>query len=100
EAPSGQGTWPRPAPTISTTHPYRGPMDPAVELSRAARRLKSELVDDGITLDLEPRLLAIVLDEIGYARRPPRFERRIPLYGSMIVPDDRSLVSAGELVDL
>ena len=73
-------------------------MDPAVELSRAARRLKSELVDDGITLDLEPRLLAIVLDEVGYARRPPRFERRIPLYGSMIVPDDRSLVSAGDLV--
>ncbi len=75
-------------------------MDHAVELSRAARRLKSELADDGIELDLEPRLLAIVLEEIGYARRPPRFERRIPLYGSMIVPDDRSLISAGELVDL
>jgi len=75
-------------------------MDSSVELSRAARRLKSELADDGIVLDLEPRLLAIVLDEIGYARRPPRFERRIPLYGSMIVPDDRSLISAGELVDL
>jgi DNA integrity scanning protein DisA with diadenylate cyclase activity len=75
-------------------------MDPAVELSRAARRLKSELADDGVVLDVEPRLLAIILDEVGYARRPPQFERRIPLYGSMIVPDDRSLISAGELVDL
>ena len=75
-------------------------MDAAVELSRAARRLKSELADDGVVLDVEPRLLSLILDEVGYARRPPQFERRIPLYGSMIVPDDRSLITAGELVDL
>jgi DNA integrity scanning protein DisA with diadenylate cyclase activity len=41
-----------------------------------------------------------VLDELDYARRPPVFERRVPLYGSILVPDDRSLISAGELVDL
>jgi hypothetical protein len=75
-------------------------MDGAVELSRPARRLKSELVDDGVVIDADPQLLPLILDEVTYARRPPQFERRVPLYGSMIVPDDRSLVTAGELVDL
>jgi hypothetical protein len=75
-------------------------MDGAVELSRPARRLKSELADDGVFIGADGRLLSLILDEVGYARRPPQFERRIPLYGSMIVPDDRSLVTAGELVDL
>jgi DNA integrity scanning protein DisA with diadenylate cyclase activity len=75
-------------------------MDGAVELSRPARRLKSELADDGVVIGADGRLLSLILDEVGYARRPPQFERRVPLYGSMIVPDDRSLVTAGELVDL
>ena len=79
---------------------YRGPMDGAAELSRPARRLRSELADDGIVVDADGPLLALVLDELGYARRPTQFERRTPLYGSMVVPDDRSLVTAGELVDL
>lgn len=71
-----------------------------VELSRPARRLRSELADDGIELDVDDSLVPLVLDELGYARRPPRFERRVPLYGSLIVPDDRSLIAAGDLVDL
>jgi len=75
-------------------------MDGAAELSRPARRLRSELADDGIVIDADGPLLALVLDELGYARRPTQFERRTPLYGSMIVPEDRSLVTAGELVDL
>ena len=75
-------------------------MDDAVELSRPARRLRSELADDGVVIDADPALTALILDELGYARRPPQFERRVPLYGSLIVPDDRSLVTAGELVDL
>jgi hypothetical protein len=75
-------------------------MDGAVELSRPARRLKSELADDGVIIGADGGLLSLILDEVGYARRPPQFERRIPLYGSMIVPADRSLVTAGELVDL
>jgi hypothetical protein len=41
-----------------------------------------------------------VLDELEYARRPPLFERRAPIYGSIVVPDDRSLIESGELVDL
>ena len=80
--------------------PYRGRMDATVELSRAARRLRSELADDGVVIDADPRLVAIILDELGYARRPPQFERRVPVYGSMVVPDDRSLVAVGDLVDL
>jgi DNA integrity scanning protein DisA with diadenylate cyclase activity len=75
-------------------------MPGSVELSRPARRLRSELADDGIEIDVDDELLPIVLDEVGYARRPPRFERRVPLYGSLIVPDDRSLIAAGDLVDL
>lgn len=75
-------------------------MDGAVELSRPARRLRSELADDGVVIEADGRMLSLILDEVGYARRPPQFERRVPLYGSMIVPDDRSLITAGELVDL
>ncbi|HET6952197.1 MAG TPA: DNA integrity scanning protein DisA nucleotide-binding domain protein [Acidimicrobiales bacterium] len=69
-------------------------------VSRAAKRLMSELVDDGVALDAEGDLLQLLLDELDYARRPPQFERRIPLYGSIVVPDDRALVAVGELVDL
>jgi DisA bacterial checkpoint controller nucleotide-binding len=75
-------------------------MDGTAELSRAARRLLSEMVDDGVTLDADGDLLGVVLDELEYARRPQQFERRTPVYGSMIVPSDRSLISAGDLVDL
>jgi hypothetical protein len=69
-------------------------------LSRAARRLASELADDGVALDVDGPLLDMLLEELVYARRPPQHERRTPLYGSMIVPDDRALISAGELIEL
>ncbi|HKY67391.1 MAG TPA: diadenylate cyclase, partial [Acidimicrobiales bacterium] len=72
----------------------------APELSRPVRRLKSELKDDGIVIDADEQILAVLLDELEHARRPQQFERRTPLYGSMIVPPDRSLIEAGELVDL
>lgn len=75
-------------------------MTGAVDLSRPARRLQAELADDDVDIDADSTLRSLVLDELVYARRPPQFERRTPLYGSMIVPDDRSLVSTGELVDL
>ncbi|HEX6421597.1 MAG TPA: DNA integrity scanning protein DisA nucleotide-binding domain protein [Acidimicrobiales bacterium] len=70
------------------------------QLSRPARRLRSELADDGVEIGVDAALVPLVLDELVYARRPPRFERRVPLYGSLVVPDDRSLVAAGDLVDL
>lgn len=75
-------------------------MDLPPGYSRATKRLKGELVDDGIALVPGDALLPLVLDELEYARRGPRFERRIPTYGSIVVPDDRSLVATGELVDL
>jgi hypothetical protein len=75
-------------------------VDGSVALSRPARRLHSEMIDDGVDLDVEEAVLHIVLEELEYARRPPLFERRAPIYGSIVVPDDRSLIESGELVDL
>jgi hypothetical protein len=72
----------------------------APELSPPARRLMNELAEDGVVIDADDHLLPLVLDELEHARRPQQFERRTPLYGSMIVPEDRSLVEAGELVDI
>lgn len=71
-----------------------------MELSRPLRRLWSELEDDGVVLEVDGRVGALILDELEYARHPPQFERRTPLHGALIVPDDRSLISSGELVDL
>jgi hypothetical protein len=75
-------------------------MDGSVDLSRPARRLHSEMIDDGVVVRADERVLRLVLDELEYARRPPLFERRAPIYGSIVVPDDRSLIESGELVDL
>jgi DNA integrity scanning protein DisA with diadenylate cyclase activity len=58
------------------------------------------MIDDGVVVDAEEDLLQVVLDELEYARRPPLFERRAPIYGSIVVPGDRSLIESGELVDL
>ena len=84
----------------SACSPYRGLVDQFDHLRRADKRLLSEMKDDGVSLDVDNELLVMILDELGYARRPPQFERRTPLYGSMVVPDDRSLIAAGELVEL
>jgi Probable sensor domain DACNK/DisA bacterial checkpoint controller nucleotide-binding len=75
-------------------------VDLRADLTRADRRLLSEMDDDGVVMDADDALWPLILDELGYARRPPQFERRTPLYGSMVVPDDRSLIAAGELVEL
>ncbi len=75
-------------------------MDLGTDLTRPEKRLLSEMADDGVTIDADAALWPLLLDELGYARRPPQFERRTPLYGSMIVPEDRSLIAAGELVEL
>jgi DisA bacterial checkpoint controller nucleotide-binding len=69
-------------------------------LSRSARRLYGELTDDGVILDTDEGALGVVLDELDYSRRPRVFEQRAPLYGAFVLPDDRSLVGVGELVDL
>jgi DisA bacterial checkpoint controller nucleotide-binding len=77
-----------------------GAVDARIALSRPARRLQSEMIDDGVAVDAEEGVLQVVLDELEYARRPPLFERRAPIYGSIVVPADRSLIESGELVDL
>jgi len=58
------------------------------------------MIDDGVVIDAGEDVLRLVLDELEYARRPPLFERRAPIYGSIVVPGDRSLIESGELVDL
>ncbi len=58
------------------------------------------MIDDGVVVEAEEPVLRLVLDELEHARRPPLFERRVPIYGSIVVPDDRSLIESGELVDL
>ena len=58
------------------------------------------MIDDGVVVEAEESVLHVVLDELEYARRPPLFERRAPIYGSIVVPGDRSLIESGELVDL
>jgi DisA bacterial checkpoint controller nucleotide-binding len=75
-------------------------VDGRVALSRPARRLHSEMVDDGVVVEAEEPVLHLVLEELEYARRPPLFERRAPIYGSIVLPDDRSLIESGELVDV
>jgi hypothetical protein len=72
----------------------------ATDLSRPTRRLLSELTDDGVVIEADDQLLPVLLEELEHARRPQQFEGRTPLYGSIIVPPDRSLIEAGELVDL
>jgi hypothetical protein len=80
--------------------PIVGGVDGPIALSRPARRLHSEMVDDGVVVEAEEPVLHIVLEELEYARRPPLFERRAPIYGSIVLPDDRSLIESGELVDV
>jgi hypothetical protein len=51
---------------------------------RRLDRLRDELADDGIELvDIDA---GVVLDELDYALRPPRHERRLPTYGSIVLP--------------
>lgn len=50
-----------------------------------AQRLAAELEDDGIVLDDEPAVAALVVEELDYARRVPMFEGRRPLYGAIVL---------------
>lgn len=70
------------------------------ELTRAHRRLAEELVDDGIELPGDQLTVARLLHELLHARQPPIFERRTPVYGSMVLPPGRSLLRTDELIDI
>ena len=70
------------------------------QLTRAHERLREELEDDGIVLPGDDHQATHVLQELHYARRPPIFEGRSPLYGSLVIPGGRSLVLTDDLLDL
>jgi hypothetical protein len=70
------------------------------QLSGSARRLAEELADDGVQLDEDDRVRALLLDELDYARRIPMFEGRRPLYGSFSMPPGLSITDARGIADL
>ncbi len=69
-------------------------------LSGSARRLAEELVEDGVQLDEDDRVRALLLDELDYARRVPMFEGRRPLYGSFSMLPGHRIDEAGGIADL
>lgn len=71
-----------------------------VELTRAHERLREELQDDGITLPGTPDQVDLLLTELEHAWRPPRFENRTSIYGSFVLPGERSLVEGDYLVEI
>jgi Probable sensor domain DACNK/DisA bacterial checkpoint controller nucleotide-binding len=64
------------------------------------RRLAEELEEDGVHLPADGPLRMRILDELDHARRPPVHETRRPIYGSLILPPERSLLVGGDLVEL
>jgi hypothetical protein len=50
------------------------------------RRLREELVDEAPGVIDSSADGDVVLDELDYALRPPRHERRLPTYGSIVLP--------------
>lgn len=50
------------------------------------RRLTDELVDEGLGAVERSSMPDALVDEIDYALRPPRHERRVPSYGSLVLP--------------
>lgn len=61
-------------------------MDSARRVTEARlSRLRDELLEEGIPVDLASDPKALV-DEIDYAVRPPRHERRMPAYGAVVLP--------------
>ena len=71
-----------------------------VELTRAHERLREELADDGVTLPGTPDEVDLLLTELEHAWRPPIFENRSLIYGSFVLPGERSLVEIDNLVEL
>ena len=70
------------------------------ELNRAHERLREELADSGVTLPGSPDEVDLLLTELEYAWRPPVFENRPLMYGSFVLPGERSLIKIDNLVEL
>lgn len=66
---------------------YDSVMDSARRVTSARlARLRDELLEEGVPVDSASHPTALV-DEIDYAVRPPRHERRMPAYGAVVLPD-------------
>ena len=54
------------------------------------RRLEEELLDEGTGVIEATSVPSILVDELDYALRPPRHERRLPTYGAIVLPSNVS----------
>lgn len=70
------------------------------DLTRAHERLREELADDGVSLPGTALEVDILLTELEHARRPPPFEGRPNIYGSFVLPGERSLINVDNLVEI
>ena len=69
-------------------------------LDRAQLRLRDELADDGVTLPGDPATVALLLQELDHARRPPPHEREQASYGAIIAMPNGDLSARPDLVEL
>jgi DNA integrity scanning protein DisA with diadenylate cyclase activity len=65
---------------------------------RRRQRLRDELGDAGVRLDLDRPTSRQTLDEITYARSPRRHEGRLPTYGAFVVSEDADVHGLGGVV--
>jgi DNA integrity scanning protein DisA with diadenylate cyclase activity len=75
----------------------------AAVVDGSVRRLGEELEEDGIILDVESGVHALVLEELNHARRVQMFEGRRPFYGSFVLGGAGALKSHAaefDVVDL
>ncbi len=62
-------------------------MDAARHVSAGRlRRLREELVEERLGIIESTDVPDLLIDEIDYAMRPPRHERRLPTYGAIVAP--------------
>ncbi len=52
------------------------------------RRLTEELLEEQLGIIERSSIPEVLVDEIDYALRPPRHERRVPSYGSFVLPTE------------
>lgn len=77
-----------------------GSVEGMPKLTRAHERLREELDDEGIALPGNDEEVDLLLTELEYAWRPPIHENRATLYGSFVLPGERSLLKIDNLVEL
>lgn len=54
------------------------------------RRLTEELIEEQLGVIERSSIPDVLVDEIDYALRPPRHERRVPSYGAFVLPNTRT----------